>query len=406
MMIFNSVKLSEKVYLITINDRRTHLFENVWPLERGVSYNSYLIIDEKVALIDTSDGGFIEEYVETVKYLLGPDRKIDYLVVNHAEPDHSGVLKHIAKEYPEVQIVGNPMTFKFINQFYEVNGNNYVVKDGEKLSLGTHTLTFYATPWLHWPETMMTYDETDQILFSGDAFGSFGALDGGVFDNEIDLDYFESEMRRYYSCIVGKYTNQTQKALAKLSTLPVKTIGATHGPVFKTNPAWIVNKYMDWSSFKHDNGVVIVFSSMYGNTEKMADYIARKLREFGVYKIKIFDASKTHMSYIISEVWHNKALLLGSPTYNMDIHPALKSFLDELRHLEDKNHIVGIFGSYTWNCNAPKLIRQIVEQLKFELVHEPIEIKGAMKEADAQYFDQLARTVADRLLGVAEEAKA
>ena len=397
MMIFNSVKLSEKVYLITINDRRTHLFENVWPLERGVSYNSYLIIDEKVALIDTSDGGFIEEYVETVKTLLGPERKIDYLIVNHAEPDHSGVLKHITMEYPDTQIVGNPMTFKFINQFYQVSNKTLTVKDGEKLCLGEHTLTFYATPWLHWPETMMTYDEKDQILFSGDAFGSFGSLDGGVFDNEVDLDFFESEMRRYYSCIVGKFTAQTQKALAKLSGLPVKTIAATHGPVFKSDPSWIVKKYADWSSYAHDDTVVIVFSSMYGNTEKMADYIARKLRELGVFKIKIFDASKTHMSYIISEVWHSKALILGSPTYNMDIHPALKTFLEELKHLEDKNHIVGIFGSYTWNCNAPKLIRQTVEQLKFELVCDPIEVKGSLKEEDAPLFDHLASTIAERL---------
>jgi len=229
---YNTVKVTDKVYWIGANDRRTNLFENMWPLPYGVSYNSYLIVDDKIALVDTLEQGSADDYLEKIEERIGKDRSIDYLIINHMEPDHSGAMKAIVERYPDIKLVGNLKTFKIVESYYGYQDKWLQIEDGDQIDLGHHKLKFVMTPWVHWPETMMTYDETENMLFSGDAFGSFGTLDGGIFDDEIEFeDYYEEEMRRYFSNIVGQYSNMVQKAFKKLEGVEIKYICATHGPV-------------------------------------------------------------------------------------------------------------------------------------------------------------------------------
>ena len=278
-----AVKIIDEIYWLGTNDRETHLFENVWPLENGVSYNSYIIIDEKIVLVDTVKDTKMEEYLFKIKNLIG-DREIDYLVINHMEPDHSGCITAISKEYPNIKIVGNSKTFDFLKEFYGEFPNLVEVKDLDELNIGSRTLQFYFTPMVHWPETMMTYDKKTKLLFTGDAFGTFGTLDGGIFDDEVNLDFYESEMRRYYSNIVGKFGMMVQRAIKKVSSLDIKILASTHGPIWRTNLNYVLSRYDMWSKYEPEDkdGIVIIYGSMYGNTKKMADAIARSIAEEGL----------------------------------------------------------------------------------------------------------------------------
>lgn len=263
-------RIKGNVHYVGVNDRNKHLFEGMWPLPYGVSYNSYLIDDEMVALIDTVDICYFEVYLRKIRNIIG-DRPINYLIINHMEPDHSGSIRLIKQHYPDIVIVGNKQTFGMIEGFYGVTGEQYLIKDGDFLALGRHKLRFYLTPMVHWPETMMTFDETDGILFSGDGFGCFGTLDGGFVDTRMNIDHYWGEMVRYYSNIVGKYGSPVQKALQKLGGLPISAICSTHGPVWTENITKVVGIYDKLSRYDADEGVVIAYGSMYGNTEQMAD---------------------------------------------------------------------------------------------------------------------------------------
>jgi flavorubredoxin len=260
------VNLSDDIYFLGINDRRTSLFENLWPLPYGVTYNSYLIVDEKVCLIDTVDRKFTDDYFEKLDDILG-ERVVDYVVVNHVEPDHSGSLSAIREKYPNITIVGNKKTFPMIENFYGITEDILTVADGDELDLGKHKLNFYTIPMVHWPESMVTFESTENILFSNDAFGSFGALDGGVFDDEVNLSFYEEEAMRYFTNIVGKYCPHTARALVKLESLDIKMIAPSHGLIWRSHIAYIVEKYQQWSSYTTEKGVVILVGSMYGNTE-------------------------------------------------------------------------------------------------------------------------------------------
>lgn len=301
------VPIINNVHWIGVNDRETTLFENFWPLDKGVAYNSYLINDEKVALVDTVKFNKTEQYLAKIREIIG-DRKVDYLIVNHMEPDHSGSMQAVIAAYPDIQIVGNKKTFEFINNFYGITKNWLEIKEGDELDLGYHKLTFFITPMIHWPETMMTYDKTDKLLFSMDAFGGFGALDGGMFDDEVNIEVYEDEIRRYYSNIVATYSPIVQRALKRLADLEIRMILSTHGPIWRTCPGTIVDYYDKWSRYEAEEGVVIVYSTMYGNTAKMADFLARVISENGVKNVRVYDASKTHLSYIISDIWRFKGL--------------------------------------------------------------------------------------------------
>lgn len=387
------IVISNKVIYLGTNDRKKGLFENNWPLPNGVAYNSYLINDEKSALIDTLEFGSKDDYLDEInKYLDG--RTLDYLVVNHMEPDHASMIGILLKFYPKLTILSNIKAFKMLEAYYGVGTENFQeIKDGEEISLGYHKLSFILTPWVHWPETMMTYDKTDKILFSCDAFGSFGTLDGGIFDDEINFSFYEDEMRRYYSNIVGKYSNMVQKAFAKLQGTDIKMICPSHGPVWRENPSKAIELYDRWSRHESENGVVIVFASMYGNTEKMADYVARLIAERGVKNIRVYDVSKTNVSFIISEIWKYKSIILGSCAYNTGMHPMMEHLCHELSVVAPKDKNYALFGSYSWTGGGLKTLAAFAEKMSWNKVSEPVELMGSPNPEKMEGFITMAKNI-------------
>jgi flavorubredoxin len=392
----HQIKLADNIYYLGVNDRRTHLFENIWPIPHGVSYNSYLIDDEKVALVDTIERGFIDDYLERIEEIIG-EKKVDYLIINHMEPDHSGALKAIIKHYPDITLVGNKKTFGFVESFYLKHEKIIVVGDGDTLDLGSTRIQFQTIPMVHWPETMVSFEETNKILFSGDAFGSYGTLDGGIFDDEINLDFYEIEVMRYFTNIVGKYCPHTQRAIKKLAGLDIKMIAATHGPIWRSDLDWVLSRYNKWSSYDFDNGVVIVYGSMYGNTKKMAEVIARQLSERGIKDIRVYDSSKTHLSYIINDIFKYKGFIVGSCAYNNALFPNVETLLTTIEHMGVKNHYLGIFGNYAWNGGGVKNLMKFAEKVKWEVVSDPVEEKGALKADKYNMCIDLANAMADKL---------
>ena len=378
----SKTRIKGNVHYVGVNDRNKHRFEAMWPLPYGVSYNSYLIDDEMVALVDTVDICYFEVYLRKIKQVIG-ERPINYLIINHMEPDHSGSIRLIKQHYPEIIIVGNKQTFGMIEGFYGVTGEQYLVKDGDFLALGRHKLRFYMTPMVHWPETMMTFDETDGVLFSGDGFGCFGTVDGGFLDTRINVDKYWGEMVRYYSNIVGKYGSSVQKALQKLGGLPISAICSTHGPVWTENIAKVIGIYDRLSRYDADEGVVIAYGSMYGNTEQMAEAIAEELSAQGVKNIVMHNVTKSHPSYIIADIFRYKGLIIGSPTYSNQIFPEVEALLSKILLREVKGRYLGYFGSFAWAGAAVKRLAEFAEKSKFELIGDPVEMKQAMKGIEA-----------------------
>lgn len=395
----HQVKLADDIYYLGYNDRRTHLFENIWPIPQGVSYNSYLIVDEKVALIDAVERAFIDDYLEDIDAIL-QGRPVDYLVINHMEPDHSGALRIIMMKYPNITLVGNKKTFGFVEAFYTKPVNTLEVNDDSTLELGKHKLQFQTIPMVHWPETMVSYEETNKILFSGDAFGSFGTLDGGIFDDEINLSFYENDIMRYFTNIVGKYCPHTQRAIKKLAPLDIKMIAATHGPIWRTNLEWVLTRYNKWSTYTFDPGCVVVYGSMYGNTQKMAEAIARQLAVRGIKDIRVYDASKTHKSYIVNDIFRYKGFIVGSCAYNNAMFPNVETLLTTVEHMGVKDHYLGVFGNFAWNGGGVKNLMKFAETSGWELVAEPIEEKGALEEDKFRKCIELANAMADKLLAM------
>jgi flavorubredoxin len=390
------VNLTEDIYFLGVNDRRLSLFENYWPLPKGVTYNSYLIVDEKVCLIDTVERKFTDEYFSRIDDILS-GRQVDYLVVNHVEPDHSGSIKALKDKYPEISIVGNKKTFPMLENFYGEFSHKITVDDGDMLDLGKHKLIFYTIPMVHWPESMVTYDSFSGTLFSNDAFGSFGTLDGGVFDDEINLSFYEEEIMRYFTNIVGKYCPHTQRALKKLEGIEIKKIAPSHGIIWRNDLSFILERYQKWSSYQSEEGVVIVFGSMYGNTEKMADAIARELSVNGIKNIKVHDASKTHVSYIINDIFKFKCLVIGSCAYNNELFPAVETLVTEIEHKGIKDRYLSVFGSFSWNGGGVKNLLKFAENIGWEMAGTPIETKGALSEEKYEEIKILAKAIAEKI---------
>ena len=392
--------ITNNIYYVGVNDRNKALFEGLWPLPNGVSYNSYLIDDEKVCLIDTVEVDFFTQFLENIHEVIG-DRPIDYLVVNHMEPDHSGSIALIRKYYPGIQVIGNKKTFGMLSGFYGISENELEVKNGDTLSLGSHELKFVLTPMVHWPETMVTLDTSCNVLFSGDAFGCFGALNGGVIDSEINCDTFWLEMVRYYSNIVGKYGTPVQNALKKLAGVPLDYICATHGPVWHEYIDKVIGIYDRLSKYETDPGLVICYGTMYGNTERADEVIARAASEAGVKNIVMYNVSKTHHSYIIRDLFRYKGLIVGAPTYNTGLYHEMNVLLDELSQKDIKGRLFGWFGSFSW---ASKAVSEITkwnnEKLKYEQVGEPVEIKQALNDETIAKCEALGREMAARLLNI------
>lgn len=395
-------EITKGIHYVGVNDRHKHIFEGLWPLPYGVSYNSYIIADEKIALVDTVEADFFTQYLDNIRSVIG-DRPIDYIIVNHMEPDHSGSLTLIKKYYPNAKIVGNKKTFGMMQGFYRVgndaDGDTVEVKNGDTLQLGSHTLAFTLVPMVHWPETMVTLDTTANVLFSGDAFGCFGALNGAYIDAEMNCDIYWDEMLRYYSNIVGKYGTPVQQALKKLAGVKMDYICSTHGPVWHEHIGRVVGMYDRLSRYEGADGLVIAYASMYGNTERAAEVIARAASEAGVKNIIMHDVSRTHHSYIIADIFRYRALILGAPTYNNGLYPQMESLLSELAGRDMKNRLLGWFGSFSWAGKTVKTIGEWNEtRLHFEPVGTPVEIKQSLDEATTRACEELGRAMGERLL--------
>ncbi len=392
------IEIRKDLFYVGLNDRTKHLFENLWPIPKGVSYNSYLLVDEKTALFDTVDICYSDLFLQKLEIALA-GRSLDYVVINHMEPDHSGSLGLLKSKYPNIQIIGNKRTADMVEGFYNITEGVKVIADGDELSLGKKTLRFYLTPMVHWPETMMTYEVTEKMLFSGDAFGTFGTLDGGITDTQLNPEIYYNEMIRYYSNVVGKFGSPVQRALDKLSKIEINYICSTHGPIWteKEHIEKVISIYDKLSRYEGDEGVVIAYGSMYGNTEQIAESIAYELAQQGIKNIILHNVSKREHSYIIRDIFKYKGLIVGSPTYNNKLFPEMANLLSIVEGCEMKNRIFACFGSYSWAGAAVRNLKEFAERNKFEMVGNPVEMKQAI---NADIFDQaleLGKAMADRL---------
>ena len=389
------MQLKDKIYYVGVNDRTKHRFEGQWLLPQGVSYNSYLVVDEKVALIDTVEADFFLEFIDKLHAVLG-DRKIDYLVINHMEPDHSGSISLLRKYYPEVKLVGNKKTFDMVEGFYGVpTADDVEVSEGSELSLGASTLEFHLVPMLHWPETMVSYLKEDKVLFSGDVFGCFGALNGHIIDRNMDTESYLPEMERYYAAILGKYGAQVLAGLKKLSPLDIQMVCSTHGPVWTEHIPTIIELYRRLGAGETEEGIVVAYGSMYGNTAEMAQQLAKLLSLRGVTDIRIYDVSKTNPSYIISDAWKYSHLVCMAPTYNLGLYLTMENLLHELHALNFHNHKVSIVGNHSWASGAMKrMVDYFTNEFKnMEIVGTPLDIKGALHDEQLPLFEELADSI-------------
>lgn len=396
-MMYCTRKVTESVHWVGASDRRLALFENLFPIPRGVSYNSYLIVDEKTALLDTADASVSAQFMENVLHVLD-GRPLDYLVVNHMEPDHCANIAALALRFPEMQIVGNAKTFVFLNQFYDLDltGRTVTVKEGDTLSLGSHTLRFVLAPMVHWPEVMVAYEESEKLLFSADAFGSFGAINGNLFQDEIDFDRdWLDDARRYYTNIVGKYGSQVQAALKKLAGVDIAMICPLHGPVWRGDLGYLLGKYDLWSRYEpEDKAVAIFYASMYGDTENAANVLAAALAERGVKKIAVYDVSVTHVSTLIAEAFRCSHLVFAAPTYNAGVYPAMANLLEDMKNLNLQNRTVGLMENGTWAPMAGKQMRAALEGMKRMRILEPaVTVKSALKADSRAAIGQLADAI-------------
>ncbi|MHC5213928.1 MAG: FprA family A-type flavoprotein [Planctomycetota bacterium] len=370
-----AVSISKQIYWVGMNDRESRLFESLWPLPQGVCYNSYLIMDEKVALLDTVKTTSSQGLLSKLRNLIEKGRSIDYLVIHHLEPDHSGSIPILLRVFPGITILGTKKTAEFLEHLYNIKDNVKVVSDGDELVLGKHKLIFKSTPMVHWPETMMSYEPNAKILFSGDAFGGFGALNGGIFDDDVDLDFYEDEILRYFSNIVGKFSSMVQKAIEKLKDYEIRIIASTHGPIWRNDPERIINLYNQWSRQESEKGIVVAYASMYGNTERMMEAVLRGIIEAGLQCIRVHNVSKSHHSFILRDIWRYKGLILGSPTYDVKLFPPMESLVRLLSSKMIQNRYVGIFGNYGWSGGAVKTLKEFVDQAKLQLVEPAVEAR-------------------------------
>lgn len=395
-------KVTEDLYWVGGNDRQIELFENIFPLAKGVSYNSYLLLDEQTVLFDAADYAIGKQFIENVMSVLN-GRNLDYIVVNHMEPDHCSLIGELLLHYPDVKIIGNAKTFPMIEQFFsfDLTGKTLTVKEGDTFCSGKHTFRFIMSPMVHWPEAMMTYDEKDKVLFSADAFGTFNALNGNLFNDELDFNReWLDEARRYYTNIVGKYGPQVQNVLKKASSLDIQMICPLHGPVWRSNLNFIIEKYNLWSRYEpEEKGVMIAYASMYGNTENMAEILAVMLAEAGVKNIHMHNISKTHVSELISDSFKYSHIVLASPTYNNGIYPLMDNYLEDMKALSLQNRTIAVLGNGSWAPQATKLISAKIKEMKnMRLLEASVTIKSSLKEAQLEELNSLSRQIAEEVL--------
>lgn len=393
------VEIKPDIYWIGVDDRTTDLFEGLWPITKeGISYNSYFIRDKKNAIIDLAKSIKGDELFENISDLTDLT-EIDYIVINHMEPDHSGIIRTFRKISPETVILGSKRTKDMLEDFYGIKNKVEVVNDGDEISLGEKTLRFFSTPMVHWPETIMTYEVSNKILFSCDAFGSYGSLGGSLFDNESEnLDFYKQEAVRYYVNIIAKFSKMVLKALDKLQNVPVKVIAPSHGRIWKANPKEISNIYENLANLadkEGEPGVTLIYGSMYGNTENMMNAVAQGISKAGI-PLKIFDVSHTHVSYILPSLWTKNGVMVGAPTYEAGLFPTMGDVLRmaELKRITNKKF--AMFGSYGWSGGALKEIKDIVKSIKWELT-DSFEFKGGPTKEELKKGEEFGRKFGELL---------
>lgn len=397
-------KVTDDITWVGCNDRRLALFENLFPIPRGVSYNSYLIQDEKTVLMDTVDSSASQQFLENVAYAL-KGRDLDYLIVQHMEPDHCGTIVEVMRTYPQAKVVGSVKALQMIGQFYDVSGFDaeermMAVKEGDTLATGAHTLHFLMAPMVHWPEVMVTYDEKDKALFSADAFGTFGALNGKLFSDEVDFEgEWLPDARRYYANIVGKYGVQVQALLKKAAAVDIQMICPLHGPVWRSGLSWFMDKYDKWSRYEpEDKAVAIIYGSIYGNTENAADALASRLTDKGVKDVKMYDVSRTHVSELIAEIFRCSHVVLACSTYNGGIYPPMADLLEDMKALSAQNRTVALMENGTWAAASGRLITAKLEEMKnITLLDTKISIRSALQNGRETELDAFAQQIVEEM---------
>ncbi|MBS5519441.1 FprA family A-type flavoprotein [Acidaminococcus sp.] len=394
-------KLTKDLYWVGADDRRLELFENIHPIPRGVSYNAYVLLDEKTVLFDTADWSVCRQFLENVEAVLN-GRPLDYLIVNHVEPDHAASLQEVLIRHPETKVISNEKAFDLMRQFgFSVDDRAEVVAEGDTRKFGKHTIAFVAAPMVHWPEAMVSFDTTTGTLFSADAFGTFGALGGRIFADEVNFERdWLDDARRYYTNIVGKYGAHVMDLLKKASTLDIKMICPLHGPVWRKNIPWFLDKYVHWASYEpEEKGVLLVYASMYGNTESAASIFAARLAEKGMSNIHMYDVSKTDTSYLISDAFKYSHIVLASVTYNLNIYPKMMTFLDHMRMLNVQNRYVGIIENGSWACTVGTLMHDYLEdEMKgMTILQDSVTINSSMTKGQNRSMDDMVDALLDSM---------
>ncbi|MEG2915398.1 MAG: FprA family A-type flavoprotein [Oscillospiraceae bacterium] len=396
----NTRKISNDLYYVGASDRRIALFENIFPIPNGVSYNSYLLDDEKTVLFDTVDKAVSDKFFDNIAEVLG-DKTLDYVIINHMEPDHCAALETLVLRYENIKIVGNAKTLGMIKQFFDfdIDSRFVLVKEGDTLETGHHTLSFYMAAMVHWPEVMVTYDSADKILFSADAFGTFGAINGNLFADEVNFEAEHlNEARRYYTNIVGKYGMQVQSLLKKADGLEINTICPLHGVIWRENIAWYIEKYKKWSTWTAEtDGVMIAYASIYGNTEKAADILAGNLADNGIKNIAMYDVSVTDISYIVSDCFKYDKLVFACPTYNGDLFPNMERLLLDLKAHNLQNKTIALIENGSWGAVAGKKMAEIISSMKnMTILPEIVSIKSSVKAEQKDGLAEMAKAITEK----------
>lgn len=393
-------KVTDDLYWVGGNDRRLALFENIHPIPRGVSYNSYLLLDKKTVLFDTVDWSISRQFLENIEAVLN-GRKLDYLVINHMEPDHGASIEEVILRYPDVKIISTEKSFLLMRQFnFDVDGRMIEVKEGDKKSFGKHEIMFIAAPMVHWPEAMVSFDTKNGVLFAADAFGSFGALDGKLFNDEVNFDRdWIDDARRYYTNIVGKYGPHVQALLKKAGTIDIKMICPLHGPVWRSDLGYFLDKYDKWSKYEpEEKAVMIVYASMYGNTESAANALATKFVEKGITNVAVYDVSNTHVSTLISETFRVSHIVLASVTYNLGIYPLMHNYLMDMKALNLQNRTVAIIENGSWAPKSGQLMGEFLDGMKgMNILDNRLSLVSSMKEDNAVDMDALVDSVIESM---------
>lgn len=394
---FNDRKVCEDLYFIGASDHRLALFENIHPIPRGVSYNSYVLLDEKTVLFDTVDWSVCRQFMENLEHVLD-GRDLDYVIINHMEPDHGASLEEVLNRYPNAKVIATAKAIQMMSQFgFNVEGRTEAVTEGDSRCFGKHTLSFVLAPMVHWPEVMVSFDSTNGVLFSADAFGTFGALDGKLFNDEVDFDRdWLDDARRYYTNIVGKYGLQVTNLLKKASNLDIKMICPLHGPVWRNNLEYIIEKTKTWASYQPEKkGVMIAYASMYGNTESAAQVLATKLVEKGLKDVVVYDVSNTHVSYLVSEAFKYSHLVLASVTYNLSIYPVMHDFLNHIKELDLKNRTCALLENGSWMPKANSIMRKFLEteMKQMTVLDQEVKMMSALSDVDEGAMDALVNSI-------------